>query len=183
MALKYPNIGFFAATLTAGGLSHQLYRIIQRQSANDISYVFLGSMLVTRGLWLIFSTANNITPSIYGGIFGLVIATIMMYLKIHYAASHHHDDPDDPNAECDPIPWCAYVGLLMLLSAAVAFLIWNKQRQLHYKIAPDPNDAKVVKELLLPNTHEPYEPWEPMPVPIEDMNKDLVTENAKGLSI
>ena len=82
--LKYNWVGYVAAFIAIGGLIAQIEQIYSRKSANDLSYIHIGSRIIILLMWLVYGFINRIPPTIFSGITGLILTSIILGLKIHY---------------------------------------------------------------------------------------------------
>ena len=95
--LKYNWIGYVAALIAIGGLIAQIETVYSRKSAGDLSYIHLGSRLIILSMWLVYGSVNRIPPTIFSGITGLILTSIVLGLKIHYGNKKKKDDNNVDN--------------------------------------------------------------------------------------
>jgi MtN3 and saliva related transmembrane protein len=62
----------------------QLVRIIQRKSADDISYLFLAFAAAASLLWVAYAGLRRDTMMILAYIFGLMMMLLILALKFYY---------------------------------------------------------------------------------------------------
>ena len=95
--LKDNWVGYTAGLVAIGGLIAQIEIIYSRKSAGDLSYILISSRIIILSLWLWYGLKNQLPPTIFASITGLILTIILLGLKIHY--DNNKDDKDDNKDE------------------------------------------------------------------------------------
>ena len=113
--LKYNWVGYVAALVAIGGLIAQIETIYSRKSAGDISYIHLGARLIILLMWLVYGWLNKIPPTIFSGITGLILTTIILGFKIHYGSKKKKDETEKVTNKTTTKEWGPKVWYVMHL--------------------------------------------------------------------
>ena len=84
MQTKLNGVGTTAAILGPIALLFQLIKIIQKENADEISWLWVGIELIVSILWLIYSMKNKLLPIFISCIFFILINLIIISVKIIY---------------------------------------------------------------------------------------------------
>lgn len=95
--LKYNWVGYVAALIAIGGLVAQIERTYSRKSAKDLSYILIVSRVIILTMWSAYGWINKIPPTIFSGITGLILTTILLGLKIHYDNDNYEKNGEVTN--------------------------------------------------------------------------------------
>lgn len=90
--LKNNWVGYTAGLIAIGGLIAQIEITYRRKSAGDVSYILIGSRIIILLLWLYYGYTNEIAPTIFSSVTGLILTTILLGLKIHYGDKKNDDN-------------------------------------------------------------------------------------------
>lgn len=90
---KWAYFGFAAALITMVSIIIQIAVIVQRQSAEDISYYFIIGLGIVQVLTIIYGIKLRLWVSQISGFVGLIVVFIFLYLKMKY-----DDDADKTTA-------------------------------------------------------------------------------------
>tara|TARA_Y100001972_G_scaffold81750_1_gene99414 strand:- start:1864 stop:2469 length:606 start_codon:yes stop_codon:yes gene_type:complete len=92
---KYNWIGYTAGLIAIAGLSAQIEITYRRKTAGDLSYILIGSRILILSLWLWYGINNEIPPTIFSAVTGLILTIILLSLKIHYEGNDNNNNNDN----------------------------------------------------------------------------------------
>ena len=76
--LKNNWIGYTAGLIAIGGLIAQLEITVRRKSAGDLSYILIASRIIILFLWLWYGIMNQLPPTLFASITGLILTIILL---------------------------------------------------------------------------------------------------------
>jgi len=82
MARKLESIGFIAAILTIISFYSLVYHNHSIQNTTSLSPIWLGTTFLIQVLWLIFSIANDIRPTLLSAPISIIGLFYLIYLKL-----------------------------------------------------------------------------------------------------
>lgn len=78
------SIGYIASMFITASSVPQIYRIWQTKSAQDVSLLSLGMLLIGLVLWLVYAILRQIYPIIVSSSISITLYTLMFILTIVY---------------------------------------------------------------------------------------------------
>lgn len=77
-------VGVLAAVISLAAIIFQIVQIVETQSAEDISYVYLAGLLIVQILWALYAAAHQVWVSLTSAILGSITIAVIIGLKGHY---------------------------------------------------------------------------------------------------